>query len=52
MIEAVAAAIDKEELLPMEAGAICYMLSKQGYLNMNRLAAVRLPNSGSRARVC
>jgi hypothetical protein len=33
MVEAVAAAIDKKELPPMELGAMCYMLSKQGYLN-------------------
>jgi hypothetical protein len=32
MVEAVAAAIDKKELPPMELGAMCYMLSKQGYL--------------------
>ena len=32
MVEAVAAAVDKEELPPMELGAMCYMLSKQGYL--------------------
>jgi len=32
MIEAVAAAIDKNELPVMEPGAMCYMLSKQGYL--------------------
>ena len=31
MVEAVAAAVDKEELPPMELGAMCYMLSKQGY---------------------
>ena len=33
MIEAVKAAIDKNELPPIEPGAMCYMLSKQGYLN-------------------
>jgi hypothetical protein len=33
MAEAVAAAVDKKELPPMELGAMCYMLSKQGYLN-------------------
>jgi hypothetical protein len=33
MIEAVAAAIDKKELPAMEPGAMCYMLSKQGYLD-------------------
>ena len=32
MVEAVAAAVDKKELPPMERGAMCYMLSKQGYL--------------------
>jgi len=32
MVEAVAAAVDKKELPPMELGAMCYMLSKQGYL--------------------
>jgi len=33
MIEAMAAAIDKKELPAMEPGAMCYMLSKQGYLS-------------------
>jgi hypothetical protein len=33
MVEAVAAALDKKELPPMEPGAMCYMLSKQGYLS-------------------
>ena len=32
MVEAVAAAVNKKELPPMELGAMCYMLSKQGYL--------------------
>jgi hypothetical protein len=32
MVEAIKAAIDKKELPPMELGAMCYMLSKQGYL--------------------
>ena len=32
MADAVTAAIDKKELPPMESGAMCYMLSKQGYL--------------------
>ena len=32
MIEAVTAAIEKKELPTMEPGAMCYMLSKQGYL--------------------
>jgi len=29
--EAIAAAIARKELPPMESGAMCYMLSKQGY---------------------
>ena len=33
MVEAVEAAIDKKELPAMEPGAMCYMLSKQGYLS-------------------
>src|SRR5215467_13474520 len=33
MMEAIVAAIDKKELPAMEAGAMCYMLSKQGYLS-------------------
>src|SRR5215469_5819716 len=33
MIEAMTAAIDKKELPPMEPGAMCYMLSKQGNLS-------------------
>jgi hypothetical protein len=33
MMDAVVAAIDKKQLPAMEPGAICYMLSKQGYLN-------------------
>jgi hypothetical protein len=33
MVETIAAAIDKKELPAMEPGAMCYMLSKQGYLN-------------------
>lgn len=33
MVEAVTAAIDKKDLPAMEPGAMCYMLSKQGYLN-------------------
>ena len=32
MVETVAAAIDKKELPAMEPGAMCYMLSKEGYL--------------------
>jgi hypothetical protein len=31
MTEAIAAAIDKKELPPMEPGAMCYMMSKEGY---------------------
>ena len=30
--EAIFAAVDKKELPALEAGAMCYMLSKQGYL--------------------
>ena len=33
MVEAIEAAIDKKELPATEPGAMCYMLSKQGYLN-------------------
>jgi hypothetical protein len=33
MVEAVKAAIDSKELPAMEPGAMCYMLSKQGYLS-------------------
>jgi hypothetical protein len=33
MMEAIVAAIDKKELPAMEAGAMCYMLSKQGHLS-------------------
>jgi hypothetical protein len=33
MVEAIAAAVDKKELPAMEPGAMCYMLSKQGYLS-------------------
>jgi hypothetical protein len=33
MVEAIAAAVDKNELPAMEPGAMCYMLSKQGYLS-------------------
>jgi hypothetical protein len=35
MVEKLTAAIDKKELPPMEPGAMCYMLSKQGYLSEN-----------------
>jgi hypothetical protein len=33
MAEAIAAAVDKKELPAIESGAMCYMLSKQGYLS-------------------
>jgi hypothetical protein len=33
MVEAITTAIDKKELPAMEPGAMCYMLSKQGYLD-------------------
>src|SRR6516164_2184569 len=33
MVETITAAIDKKELPVMEPGAMCYMLSKQGYLS-------------------
>lgn len=33
MFEAIVAAIDKKELPAPESGAMCYMMSKQGYLN-------------------
>jgi hypothetical protein len=33
MFDAIEAAIDKKELPTQEIGAMCYMLSKQGYLN-------------------
>jgi hypothetical protein len=33
MVEAITAAVDKKELPAMEPGAMCYMLSKQGYLS-------------------
>src|SRR5262249_45491261 len=33
MMEAIAAAIEKKELPAMEPGAMCYMLSKDGYLS-------------------
>jgi hypothetical protein len=35
MMETITAAIDKKELLAMEPGAMCYMMSKQGYLSDN-----------------
>ena len=33
MMEAIVAGIDKKDLPAMESGAMCYMLSKQGYLS-------------------
>jgi hypothetical protein len=33
MAEDIKAALDKKELPPLEVGAMCYMMSKQGYLN-------------------
>jgi hypothetical protein len=33
MVKDIQAAIDKKELPPPELGAMCYMMSKQGYLN-------------------
>lgn len=33
MMDAIVAGIDKKELPPMEPGAMCYMLSKHGYLS-------------------
>jgi hypothetical protein len=33
MVEAITAAVDKNELPGMDPGAMCYMLSKQGYLS-------------------
>lgn len=33
MVEAIKSALDKKELPAPESGAMCYMLSKQGYLN-------------------
>jgi len=33
MVERIKAAIDSKELPPMEPAAMCYMLSKQGYLS-------------------
>lgn len=32
MLDAINSALDKKELPALEAGAMCYMLSKQGYL--------------------
>ncbi len=33
MFESVAAALDRKDLPPIEAGSMCYMLSRQGHLN-------------------
>jgi hypothetical protein len=33
MVEAISAALDKKELAEPENGSMCYMMSKQGYLN-------------------
>ena len=33
MSEAVKAAFDRKELPTLESGAMCYMMSKQGYLS-------------------
>jgi hypothetical protein len=33
MVAAIASALDSKELPPLEVGAMCYMMSKQGYLN-------------------
>lgn len=33
MFEDIKAAVDKKELPPLESGAMCYMMSKQGYLS-------------------
>ena len=33
ILQATTSALDKEELLPLEAGAMCYMLSNRQYLN-------------------
>jgi hypothetical protein len=33
MVKDIKAAVDKKELPPPELGAMCYMMSKQGYLN-------------------
>jgi hypothetical protein len=33
MFEAIKTGLEKKELLPPEPGAMCYMMSKQGYLN-------------------
>ena len=32
MLDAINSALDRKELPALEAGAVCYMLSKQGYL--------------------
>jgi hypothetical protein len=33
MVAAIASALYSKELPPLEVGAMCYMMSKQGYLN-------------------
>jgi hypothetical protein len=33
IFDVIEAALDRKELPPIEAGAMCYMMSKQGYLN-------------------
>jgi hypothetical protein len=33
MVEGIKAGLDKKELPPLESGAMCYMMSKQGYLS-------------------
>jgi hypothetical protein len=33
MVKDIKAALDRKELPPLESGAMCYMMSKQGYLN-------------------
>jgi hypothetical protein len=33
MVNDIKAALDRKELPPLESGAMCYMMSKQGYLN-------------------
>jgi hypothetical protein len=33
MLDAINSALDKKELPALKAGAMCYMMSKQGYLS-------------------
>ncbi len=33
MVKEIKAAVDRKELPPPESGAMCYMMSRQGYLN-------------------